>query len=247
MIQKSPMPPPPSKSAERKTTKSKSRKKEYNLMPYKTIGNFPKYRKGRYARITVHYAAKAMLRNESWTKYAWRPIYFNHTKGRYQSDCSSTLEHIVSQVSKPAISELRDALKRPPGKRSYAKNWSDYFNYLADKGRTENWKAIPNIKNVRPGDILAHRYDPKKYTSTGHVMMFSSKPIIEDNKWIMDVFESDSIYTAWILHSAGPGYHRDRAWFKTSKSGKITAIKRGKKSNPWHVDIEYIVGRLMTH
>jgi len=133
-----------------------------------------------------------------------RTVYTNNDycvcPGCFAVDCSYYLKQVLKSL--PGIYYEVLPKSSTSGKTALAKDYYQFFADLPEEAKTgDYWQKIEDIKDVKPGDIIAFKYCDKKST-TGHVMVAYS-PSQRSG------CDDKDQYWVWVSDSANSGHFDD--------------------------------------
>ena len=160
-------------------------------------------------------------------------LNFDFSGGVVYGDCSSLVEALLAVAAPEALLEIRREMKRPDGKRMFAKIFALFFVSIR---RSPLWVLVPDFRKARKGDILSVMYAaPSATGSGGHIMVIGSTPkktaSLEGTlRNFLVPTGIDQLYQFTVLHEAGkegkkPGFSKKTKWARIDSSGRIVSIR----------------------
>ncbi|MFH0815336.1 MAG: hypothetical protein V1934_00760 [Methanobacteriota archaeon] len=149
-------------------------------------------------------------------------VYWHHTiiqeeDFAYIADCSGFVDFVLNRELPGHYAQI--AFDQNNESRPLAQDYYDYFASLGAGNSTAAWSRVAEMKDARPGDIIAYKHDPPSEGSTGHVMIIDSTPQPSD---------TPGQYWVWVIDSALSGHGDDTRDTDDDNVRFTDGIGRGK-------------------
>jgi hypothetical protein len=150
--------------------------------------------------VRVDEALNAM----TYTEHRLSDQAWSDDRGVYKVDCSGYVNRMVEDAVPEAYDELRDARDRS---RPLAVDYYYFFRTITIGGTKGRWRRPARVSYLRPGDVVAVKYDELSETgTTGHMMIVVGVPE-RDTRWsnVWKVRVTDSAKSGHTSDSRGTG------------------------------------------
>ncbi|WP_334798878.1 hypothetical protein [Nostoc sp.] len=137
-------------------------------------------------------AAKHILNTMRETHYTHK-TFVDKINGVYDLDCSGFVGYVLNQIAPEYLALIPKEPKQP---RPRAFKYYEYFHQLQQHSTSvREWKAINQLMDAMPGDIIAWAMEPiTEHADTGHVMFVAAKPVMNSNGTVsVTVYDSSAI------------------------------------------------------
>ncbi|MEH2032303.1 MAG: hypothetical protein V7K67_22085 [Nostoc sp.] len=137
-------------------------------------------------------AAKHILNTMRETHYTHK-TFVDKINGVYDMDCSGFVGYVLNQIAPEYLALIPKEPKQP---RPRAFKYYEYFHQLQQHSTSvREWKAINQLMDAMPGDIIAWAMEPiTEHADTGHVMFVAAKPVMNSDGTVsVKVYDSTAI------------------------------------------------------
>ncbi|HEY5311674.1 MAG TPA: hypothetical protein VIK18_04120 [Pirellulales bacterium] len=142
-------------------------------------------------------------------------------RGVCEVDCSGFVATVLAAVSPQHVAVI--PLRKAGRKRPLAEDFYAAFA-AAEQGRIAGWRAIGQVSDARPGDVIAWwKEEHKKGENTGHVMIVAESPVLErPGQWRIRILDSTATPHGSDTRPKGTtGLGSGIIWLDTDPGGRI--------------------------
>jgi hypothetical protein len=198
-------------------------------------------------RMRIADAVLRILENTRHTNYQ-HDVFIDEATGTYDVDCSGFVEYILARVA----SNHLDLIPLSAGEtRLLAHDFEKFFASLPTE-TADGWRQIPDLRDVRRGDLIAWMLRDEPPGDTGHVFFVAEQPVVVDpaTPTTMAVMAYDSSDIRHYDDSRGPGpdqFKTGLGWgilhLQIDSAGKPVAYQFGP-GDPIDPDSRIAIARL---
>ena len=168
-------------------------------------------------------AARRLLAATITTRYA-HTTAIDTDRGSVTTDCSGLLTWLLKN-------ELPDHLAGIPASPGHRRPLAADYQQAFAAG-AKGWQAVAQVKDLRPGDVVAWRYAaPKPGGPTGHVVIIDSEARPEGaDRFQITVIDATSIPHDEDTRTNGDGLGRGSIRLRTRADGSAEAVQINRRS-----------------